>query len=162
MYMQLKYRSVQFSSVQFSHSVVSDPLWCRGLWHARLLFPSPASRAYSNSRPSSRWCHPTTSFSVVPFTSCLQFFPASGSFPMSQFFSSNGQSIGVSVSASVLLLKIQDWFPLGLTCWISLQSKGLLRLQQHSSKASILQHSALFMVQFSNSYVTTEKNHSFG
>ena len=84
--------------------------------------------AYSNSCPSSQWCHPTISSSVVPFSSHLQSFPASGSFPMSQFFTSSGQSIGVSASASVLPMNIQDWFPLGWTGWISLQSKGLSRV----------------------------------
>ena len=96
-------------------------------------------RAYSNSCPLSRWCHPTISFSVVPFFSCLQSFPASGSSQLSQFFASGSQSVGVSASASVLPMNIQDWFPLGLTNCISLQSKGLLSLlQQHSSKASVL------------------------
>ena len=99
-----------------------------GLQHVRLLCPSPTSRACSNSCPYSRWCHPTISSSVVPFSSCLQFFPASGSFLMSQFFASGGQSIGISASASVLPMNIQDWFPLGLTGWISLQTKGLSRV----------------------------------
>ena len=113
------------SSVQFSCSVVSDSWRPRGLQHARLPCPSPTPRACSNSCPSSRWCHPTISSSVVPF-SCLQSFPASGSFPMSQFFASCGQSIGVS--ASVLPMTIQDWFLLALTSLISLQSKGLSRV----------------------------------
>ena len=86
------------------------------------------SQSYSNSCPSSWWCHPTISSSVDPFSSCLQSFPASGSFPMSQFFASGGQSIGVSASASVLAINIQDWFPLGWPGWISLQSKGLSRI----------------------------------
>ena len=98
------------------------------VWHAMLLCPIPTPRAYSNSYPSSWWCRSTTSSSVIPFSSCLQSFPASGSFLMSQFFSSGGQSIGVSASASVFLLHIQDWFPLGLTDWISLQSKGPSRV----------------------------------
>ena len=114
-------------SVQFSHSVVSDSLQPHGLWHARPSCPSPTPRVYSNSCPSSRWCHPTISFLVVPFSSHLLSFPVSGSFPMSQFFASGGQSIGVSASASVLPMNIQDWFPLGWTGWISLQSKGLSR-----------------------------------
>ena len=114
-------------SVQFSCSVVSDSLWPHGLQHARIPCPSPTPRAYSNSCPSSCWCHPTISSSVIPF-SCLQSFPASGSFPMSQFFTSGGQSIGISASASVLLMNIQDWFILGLTSWNSLQSKGLSRV----------------------------------
>ena len=113
------------SSVQFSCSVMSNSLWSYGLQHARLLCPSPTLRVCSNSCPSSQWCHPTISSSVISFSSYLQSFPASASFPMSQFFTSGGQSIGVSASASVLLTNIQDWFPLGWTGWISLQSKGL-------------------------------------
>ena len=115
-------------SVQFSHSVMSNSLWAHGLQHTRLSCPSPTARVYSNSCPLSRWCHPTISSSVVPFSSCLQSFPASGSFQMSQFFASGGQSIRVSASASVLSVNIQDWFPLGRTGWISLQSKGLSRV----------------------------------
>ena len=117
--------NVSFLSVQCSHSVVSDSLWPHGLQHTKLPCPSPTPRACSNSHPSSWWCHPAISASVVPFSSCLQSFPASGSFPRSQFFASGGQSIGVSASASVLPMNIQGWFPLGLTGWISLQSKGL-------------------------------------
>ena len=113
---------------QFSCSVVSNSLWPHGLQHTRLPCPSRTSRACSNSWPSSRWCHPTISSSVVPFSSCPQSFPASGSFPMSQFFTSGGHSIGISASASVLLMNIQDWFLLGWTGWISLQSKGLSRV----------------------------------
>ena len=116
------------SSVQFSCSVVSNSLWPHELQHARLPCPSPTPGACSNSCPSSRWCHPTISSSVVPFPSCLQSFPASGSFLMSQFFTSGGQSIGISASASVLPMNIQDWFALGLTGWISLLSKGLSRV----------------------------------
>ena len=97
-------------SVQFSHSVMSNSLWPHGLQHTRLPCPLPTLRAYSNSYPSSRWCHATFSSSVVPSSSCLQSFPASGSFQMSQFFTSGGQSIGVSASASVLPINIQDWF----------------------------------------------------
>ena len=100
----------QFSSVQFSCSVVSDSLLPHGLLHTRPPCPSPALRACSNSCPLSWWCHPTISSSVVPFSSCLQSFPASGSFLMSQFFSSGGQSIGVSASTSVLPLNVQDYF----------------------------------------------------
>ena len=118
----------QFSSVQFSHSVVPDSLRPHGLQHARLPCPSPTPGAYSNSYPSSRWCYPTISSSVVPFTSCPQSFPASESFPMSQFFTSGGQCIGASASVSVLPMNIQDWFPLGLTSWISLLSKELSRV----------------------------------
>ena len=115
-------------SVQFSRSVVSNSLWPHGLQHARPPCPSPTPGAYSNSCPSSRWCHPTISSSVIPFSSCLQSFPASGSFPVSQFFASCGQSIGVSASSSVLPVNIQDWSPSGWTGWISLQSKGLSRV----------------------------------
>ena len=114
--------------VQFSHSVMSDSLQPHRLQHARLPCPSPSPKAYSNSCPLSWWCHPTISSSVVPFSSCLQSFPASGSFPLSQFFATGGQSIGASASASVLPMNIQDWFPLGLTGLISLQSKRLSRV----------------------------------
>ena len=100
-------------------------LWLHGLQHTWLPCPSPGG--CSNSRPSSQWCHPTISPSNVPFSFCLQSFPASGSFPKSQFFTSDGQRIGVSASASVLPVNIQDWFPLGWTGWISLQPKGLSR-----------------------------------
>ena len=109
--------------VQFSHSVVSNSLWPHGLQHTRTPCPSPTHGAYSNSCPLSQWCYPTISSSVVPLSSHLQSFPASGSFPMSQFLESDGQSIGVSASASVLPTNIQDWFPLGWTGWISLLSK---------------------------------------
>ena len=107
------------SSVQFSRSVVSDPLRPHGLQHTRPPW-SPTPRVYSNSCPLSRWWHPTISSSVIPFSSCPQSFPASGSFQMSQLFASGGQSIGVSASVSVLPMNIQDWFPLGWTGWISL------------------------------------------
>ena len=117
-----------FSSVPFSCSVMYDSLWPHGLQHARPPCPSPTPRVYSNSCPLSRWCHPTISSSVIPFSSYLQSFPAAGSFQMSQFFVSGGQSIGVSASASVLPMNIQDWSPLGWTGWISLQSRGLSRV----------------------------------
>ena len=104
-------------SIQFSHSVVSDSLWPHGLQHARLPCPSPTPRACSNSCLSSQWCHPTISSSTVPFSSCLQSFPASGSFLMSQFFASGGQRIGASVSESVLPVNIQGWFSLALTAF---------------------------------------------
>ena len=109
--------------------------------------------------PLSRWCYPTFSFSVIPFSSCRQSFPASGYFPVSQFFTSGGQSIGVSASASVLTMNFQDWFPVGMTGWISLQSKGLFKslLQHHSSKESVLQRPAFFLVQLSHPYMTTGK-----
>ena len=113
------------SLVQFSCSVMSDSVWPHGLQHARAPCPPPTPRAYSNSCSLSRWCHPTILSSVVPFSSSIQYFLASGSFPVSQFFSSGGQSIGVSALASVLSMNIQDWFPLGWPGWISLQSKGL-------------------------------------
>ena len=114
--------------VWFSCSVVSDSLQPRELQHPGPPCPSPAPGVYPNSCLLSRWCHPTISSSVIPFSSCSQSFPASGSFPVSQLFTSDGQSIGVSASASVLSINIQDWFPLGLTGWISLQSKGLSRV----------------------------------
>ena len=114
------------SSVQFSLSVVSDSLQPHGLQHVTLPCPSPSPGACSS--PLSLWCHPTISTSVIPFSSRLQSFPTSGSFQMSQFFAPGGQSIGVSASASVLPMNIQDWFPLGLTGWISLKSKGLSRV----------------------------------
>ena len=117
-----------FSSVQFSHSVVPNSLWPHEPQHARPPCPSPTARVYPNSCPLSRWCHPTVSSSVVPFFSCPQSFPASGSFQMRWFFTSGGQSIGVSASTSVLPMNTQDWSPLGWTGWISLQSKGLSRV----------------------------------
>ena len=136
---------------------MSDSLWPHGLQHTRPPCPSPTPRAYSNSCPSSRWYHPTISSSVVPFSSCHQSFPASGSFQMSQLFASGGQSIGLSASAVVLPMNIQYWFPLRWTGWISLLSRGLSKsfLQHHSSKASILWHSAFFLVQLSHPYMTT-------
>ena len=117
-----------FSSVQFTRSVVSDSLRPHGQQYVRPRYPSPTPRVYSNPCPSSRWCHPAISSSVVPFSSCPQSFLASGSFQMSQFFTSGGQSIRVSASVSVLPMNIQDWFPLGWTGWISLQSRGLSRV----------------------------------
>ena len=115
---------VQFSSVAQSCLTLQP----HGLQHPRLPCPSPTSGAYSNSCASSRWCHPTISSSVVPFSSCPQSFPASGSFQMNQFFALGGQSIGVSASASVLPMNIQHWFPLGWTGWIPVQSKGPSRV----------------------------------
>ena len=115
-------------SVQFSHSVVSDSLWRHELQHSRPPCPSPTPRVHSDSRPSSRWWHPAISSSVVPFSSCPQSLPASGSFPMSQLFAWGGQSIGISASESVLPMNTQDWSPLEWTGWISLQSKGLSRV----------------------------------
>ena len=110
------------SSVQFSHSVVPDSLWPHVLRHASLPCPSPTPGVHPNPCPLSQWCHPTISSSVVPFSFRFQSFPASGSFQMSQLFASGGQSTGVSASTSVLPMNIQDWFSLGLTGWISLQS----------------------------------------
>ena len=124
--------------------------------HTRPPCPSPSPGVYSNSGPSRRWCHPTISSSVVPFSSCLQSFPESGSFSVSQFFASGGQSIGASASTSVLPMNIQGSFPLGLTGLNSLLSLGLSSLLQHySSKTPILQCSAFFMVQLSHLYITT-------
>ena len=137
---------------------MSDSLWPHILQHATLPCPSPTPRVHSNSWPSSWWCHPTISSSVIPFSSHLQSFPASGSFQMSQLLTSGGQSIRVSASASVLPMNIQDWFPLGLTDLIPLLFKGLSRVfSKHSSKASILWHSAFFIVQLSHPFMTTGK-----
>ena len=116
------------NSVQFSRSVVSDSLWPHESQHARPSCPSPTPGVHSDSCPSSQWCHPTISSSVVPFSSCPQSLSASGSFTISQLFAWGGQSIGVPASASVLPMNIQDWSPLGWTGWISLQSKGLARV----------------------------------
>ena len=127
-----------FSSVQLSRSVMSNSLPPHGLQHARLTCPSPTPGACSNSCPSSWGYHPTISSSVDPFSSHPQSFPGSGSFPMSQFFASGGQSIGVSASASVLPMNIQDWFPLGLTSLTSLSKTHKSLLQHHSSKALFL------------------------
>ena len=139
-------------SVQFSRSVVSNSLQPHGLQHARPPCPSPTSGAYPNSCPSRHWCYPTISSSVIPFSSCPQSFPASGSFPMSQFFALGGQSIGAS--ASVLLMNSQDWSPLGWTGWISLQSKGLSRVFSNTT----VQRHQFFSAQlslWSNSHICT-------
>ena len=114
-----------FSSVQFSRSVVSTSLWPNGLQHTRPPYPSPTPGVYPNSSPLSQWWHPAISSSVILFSSCLQSFPASGSFQMSQLFISGGQNIGVSASTSVLPMNTQDWSLLRWTGWISLQTKGL-------------------------------------
>ena len=116
------------SSIQFSCSVVSDSMQPHEPQHARPPCPSPTAGVYPNPCPLSQWCHPTISSSVIPFSSCPQSFPASGSFQMSQLFASGGPSIGVSASTSVLPMNKQDWSPLGWTGWISLQSKGLSRV----------------------------------
>ena len=144
---------------QLSCSVVSDSLQPHGLQHTRLLCPSPTPRAYPNSCPLSQWWHPIISSSVVPFSSWPQSFPASGSFPMNQLFTSDSQSIGVSASTSILPMNTQDWSPLGWTALISLAVQGTLKslLQHRSSKAPILQHSAFFIVQLSHPYTTTGK-----
>ena len=134
-----------FSSVQFSRSVVSSCLWPHELQHTRPPCPSPTPGVHPNSCPLSRWCHPTISSSVVPFASCLQSLPASGSFQMSQLFASGGQSIGVSASTSVLPMNTQDWSPLGWTCLISLQFKGLSKVISNTT----LQKHKFFSAQLS-------------
>ena len=145
-------------SVQFSRSVMSDSLWPHVSQHARPPCPSPIPGVYSNSCPSTWWCHPAISSSVIPFSSCPQSLPASRSFIASPLLTWGRQSIGVSASASVLPMNTQDSSPLGWTGWVSLQSKGLSRvLQHHSSKASILRCSAFFTVQLSHPYMTTGK-----
>ena len=123
---------------------MSDSLLTHRLQHTRLPCPSPTPGACSNSCPPSQWCHPTISSSVIPFSSCLQSFPASASFLMSQFFASGGQSIGASAIASVLPMNIQDWYPLGLTGWISLQSKGLSRVFSNTTNQNSLVLSFLY------------------
>ena len=145
--------AVQFSSIQLLSRV--QLFATHGLQHSRLPCPSPTPRNHSNSCPSSQWCHPNISSSVVPFSSCLQSFPASGSFPVSQFFSSGDRSIGVSASASVLPMNIQDLFPLEWTCWISLQSKGLWRVFSNTT----VQKYQFFSTQLSsqsNSHIHTQ------
>ena len=151
----------KISSVQSSRSVVSSSLWPHGLQHTRLPCPSPTPGACSNSCPLSRWCHPTISSSVIPFSSCLQSFPASGSFLMSQLFTSGGQYLSFSFNISpsneysgLISFKI-DWFDL-----LAVQGTLKTLLQHHSSKDSILQCSTFFMVQLSHPYMTTGKNHS--
>ena len=141
----------QVWSVQFSCSVVSNSLRPHRLQHARPPCPTPTPGVYSNSCLLSWWCHSTISSSVV-LSFCLQSFPALGSFQMSQFFSSGGQSIGVSASASVLPVNIQDWFPSGWIGWISLQSKGLSRVLSNT-----LRRLAFFIVQLSHPYMTSGK-----
>ena len=145
---------LQYAVSQFSHSVASDSLWPHELQLARPPCPSPTPGVHSNSRPLSRWCHPTISSSVIPFSSCPQSLPASESFPMSQLFASGGQSIGVSALASVLPKNIQDWSLLEWTGWISLQSKGFSRV--FSSTA--VQNHQFFGTQLSsqsNSHIHT-------
>ena len=146
-----------FSSVQFSRSVMSDSLQPHEPQHARLPCPSPTPGVHPNPCPSSRWCHPTISSAVIPFSSCPQSFLASGSFPVSQFFASGGQSTGVSASTSVLPMNTQDWSPLGWTSWISLQSKGLSRVFSNTTVQKHQFFSAFFTVQLSHPYMTTGK-----
>ena len=153
---QLSYKLVatSFTSWATSHSVVSDSLRPHESQHARPPCPSPTPGVHSNSCPSSRWCHPTISFSVIPFSSCPQSLPASGSYPVSQLFAWGGQSIGVSASASVLPKKSQSWSPLRWTGWISLQSKGLSRVFSNTT----VQKHQLFSAQpssQSNSHIHT-------
>ena len=149
-----EFTSSLFSSVQFSHSVVSNSLWPHELQHTRPPCLTPTPGAHPNSCSLSQRCHPIISSSVIPFSSCPQSFPASGSFQMSQLLASGGQSIGVSASTSVLPMNIQGWFPLDL-----LAVQGTLKslLQHHSSKASILWRSVYFMVWLSHPYMTTGK-----
>ena len=140
--------------LQFSHSVVSDYLQPHESQHSRPPYPSPTPRVYSNPCPSSRWCHPTISSSVIPFSSCPQSLPASGSFPMCQLFVWGGQSTGVSVSTSVLPMNTQDWSPSGWTGWISLQFKGLSRVFSNTT----VQKHQFFSAQLSsqsNSHIHT-------
>ena len=136
----------------FSHLVISDSLRPHGLQHTRLYCPSPCPGVCFNSGTLSQWCHPTISSSVTPFSFCLQYFAASGSFPVSQFFKSGGQNIGASGSTSVLPISIQDWFDL-----FAVQGTLKSPLQHPSSKTSILQCSAFFIVQLSHPYMTTGK-----
>ena len=149
------------ASVQFSRSVVSDSLQPHESQHARPPCPSPGPGVYSNSCPSSRWCHPAISSSVVPFSSCPQSLPASESFTISQLFAWGGQSTGVSASASVLPMNTQDWSPLEWTGWISLQSKGFSRLFSNTT----VQKHQFFSTQLSSQSTLTSihdhwKNHS--
>ena len=165
--MVLRERLSEFQSVQFSHSIMHDSLQPHGLQHARPPCPSPTPGVYSNSCPLSQWYYPTISSSVVHFSSHLQSFTASGSSQISQLFTSGGQSIEVSASASVLPINIQDWFPLGWSSWISLQSKGLSRVFSNTT----VQKHQFFGIQLSllsNSHIHTwllaylqkEDNHS--
>ena len=142
------------NKVQFSRSVVSDSLGPHELQHARSLCPSPTPRIYPNPCPSSWWCHPTISSSVIPL-SCLQSFPTSRSFRMSQLFASGGQSIGVSASTSVLPMNTQDLSPLGWTGWISLQSKGLSRVFSNTT----VQKHQFFGAQLSSQSLTSIHDH---
>ena len=154
-------KQIDWRIVVVKYWVVSDSLWPHRLQHARLPCPSPPLRLWDMghlSCPMSQWCHPTISSSIVRFSSWLQSFPASGSFPMSQLLASGGQSIGASVSAAILPMNIQGWFPLGLIGLISLQSKGLSRVFSRTTVwkhkfLSVLQCSAFFMVQLSHPFM---------
>ena len=146
-----------FSSLQFSRSVMSDSLWPHKLHHAGPLCPSPTLGVHPNSCPSSQWCHPAISSSVVPFSSCPQSLPAAGSFPMSQLFTWGGQSIGVSALASVLPVNTQNWSPLEWIGWISLQSKGLSKISP-MAQFKIINYSAL---SFLHSPTLTIKSHPY-
>ena len=144
--------SVQFSSVAQSCPTLCDPM------NARPPCPSPTPGVHPNPCPLSRWCHPNISSSVVPFSFCPQSFPASESFPVSQLFTSGGQSIGVSASASVLPMNTPDWFPFGWTGWIPLQSKGLSRVFSNMFKSISSSVLSFLTVQLSHPYITTGKN----
>ena len=149
--------NIELPLLLFSHSVVSDSFQPHGLQHTRILWPSSSPRTHSNSSLSSQWCHPTILSSVIPFPFCLQSFPASGAFPMSQLFASEGQGVGASASASVLPVNIQDGFPLGLTGWLSLLSKGLSRVSRVFSNTTVQKHQ-FFSAQlslYSNSHIHT-------
>ena len=148
----MRFHLTPVSSVQSGHSIMFDSLRPHGLQYTRPPCPSPTPGIYSNSCPSSQWCQPTISSSVIPFSSHLQSFPASGSFPMSQFFASGGQSIGDSASIVVLPMNMQDWLLLAWTGWISLQSKGLSRVFSNTT----VQKHQFFGIQLSlssNSYI---------
>ena len=147
--------SLFYCLIQFSHSVMSDSLRLHGLQHAKPPCPSPTPRVHPNSCPLSWWCHPTVSSSVVPFSSCPQSFPASGSLQMSQLFTSGGQSFGVSASTSVLPVNTQDWSPFRWTGWISLQSKGLSRV---FSSTTVQKHQ-FFSIQLS--LYSSSHNHTW-
>ena len=152
----------QFSSVHFFLSVASDSLWPHELQHTRPPCPSPTPGVHSDSHPSSQWCHPVISSSVIPFSSCLQSLPASESFPVSQLFATGDQSIRVSASVSVLPMNFQDWFPLGLTGFISMLSKGLSRVSPAPQFKSI--NSSAFSLLYGSTLTSVHdywKNHSF-
>ena len=144
-----KYHNGSFSSIQFSRSVVSGSVWPHELQNTRPPSPLSTPGVHPNPCPLSQWCHPTISFSVIPFSSCPQSFPSSGSFQMSQLFAWGGQSTGVSASSSVLPMKTQDWSPFGWVGWITLQSKGLSRV---FSNTTVQKH------QFFSSQLSLQSN----